>query len=192
MLVLVENGNVQASILERLNEREAEKRQLESALERLTRRKKRRIELPTVDWVKNQLEKLSDVLAEDSRKSAMFYRKFFGKVLGYIVVAPGKKRGHAEIAFKANRLSAVLDVVGNDLGNIPPSDSEQTTELEGDVVRVALAGNDKLDKLMPTIDAMRQAGKTWRQIEAELKINRSWANRYHRIWKSEAAATVES
>lgn len=189
MVALAENGGAPATIIERLCAREAEKRELESIRNRLARRKNREAALPDIDWLKRQLENFPDALGMDPRKSAQFFRKFFGKVLAYIVVAPGKKRGHAEIVFKASRLSAILDILGSGCIDVAALDKMDSAVMAGDEVRIALAGNDKLDRLMPTIDAMVQAGKTWREIEAELKISRCWANRYYRAWK--AATTGE-
>jgi DNA invertase Pin-like site-specific DNA recombinase len=187
MVALVEKGVASDSLAERLTAREAEKRELESTKIRLGRRKNRQSDLPTLAWVKEQVANLPGVLAEDPRKAALFFRKFFKKVSAFIVVGPGKKRGHAEIEFKVNRFGAVREAICRDSAYPLEMDGEGAMVAEGDVVRIALAGNDKLDNLMPTIDAMIQAGKTWRQIEAELRINRGWANRYYRIWKSAAA-----
>jgi hypothetical protein len=61
-------------------------------------------------------------------------------------------------------------------------------------VRLDLAGSDKLDKLMPTIDAMRRRGVEWREICSALKIARSWTNLYYNRWKklTQAAETGEA
>jgi hypothetical protein len=185
MAALIENGDATTAVIERLKAREAEKRKLEAARRRIVRRKNIETNLPPPKWIASQLENLTGLLADAPRKSALFFRRHFGRVLTHIVVAPGKKRGHAELAFTVKPLVAVQDALGflpDDI--VLPESASVATPVSGKV-RIALAGNDKLYKLLPTIDAMVRTGKTWRKIGVELKISRSWARRHYRIWKGE-------
>jgi hypothetical protein len=177
MMALETAAGAPEALVKRLGELEAQKSEAERALRQLEAQTTRASSLPSREWIQEQLMSLADVLQNDMLKSAKLYREFFGKVRVSIVIAPGKKRGHPVLFFQRDNAGLLSNAIGVDL---PPMDTLSESK---EAVSISLAGSDKLDRLMPTIDAMRRDGVEWREICSRLKIARSWANLYYNRWK---------
>lgn len=168
------------ALVKQLVELESEKAVIERQYRLLEAQSKKNIELPSEGWICRQLVDLADVFMDDQPKAAVLFRQFFGKVKVHIVVAPGKKRGHPVLEFSPNRRRLVACVTGV----LKPEPWDSESESPEEVVSITLAGSDRLDNLMPTIDAMRREGVSWKEISKKLKISKSWGNRYYNIWKN--------
>lgn len=168
------------SLVKRLIELDGEKTGIEAKMRQSEAVAKKATSLPTRDWIQSQLADLAETFMDDLPAAAKLFREFFGKINVRIIVAPGKKRGHPVLEFIPDRRRLITSVT--DIARPQPRDSE--SENPGEVVTITLAGSDKLDRLMPTIDAMRRDGITWKAIAAKLKIAKSWANRYYNTWKA--------
>lgn len=170
------------ALVKRLAELESEKVVIERKYRQLESQSRKNFDLPSKEWIQNQLVDLAGTFMEDHLKAAKLFREFFGKVRVRIVVAPGKKRGHPVLEFQPNTGRLLLQIV-----DIPLTDKNNQNghpqHAEEALVNIPLAGSDKLDKLMPTIDAMRNDGVEWREICAKLGIARSWTNLYYNRWK---------
>ena len=186
VLLLTKVPNSDA-LLEELGRKEAEKREVDDAIRLRESGQAAFNALPTLEWIQKALNDLPGILEADKHRAGVLYQSYFGKVMCYNRVAPGKKRGPKELRFTPNRTLLVRAVMPT---TVTDEESPETVAV-GDQPEVCLylASNDKLDKLMPTIDAMVKRGKQWREIEKELGVNRGWANKYYRIWKKATAPT---
>lgn len=175
------------TLVKRLAELESEKAVVEREHRLLEAQSRKNFDLPSEEWIHRQLVNLAGIFMDDQVQAAVLFRQFFGKVMVHIVVAPGKKRGHAVLEFIPHRSRLVASVAG-----LPNQESwDGNLENSEEVVSIPLAGSDKLDKLMPTIDAMRQNGVSWKDIASKLKISKSWSNRYYNTWKTLTQAQTE-
>lgn len=178
--IAIASGVSPDALVKHLVELESEKAVIEREHRLLEAQSRKNFDLPSEEWIHRALVDLASVFMDDQAKATVLFRQFFGKIKVHIVVAPGKKRGHAVLEFTPNRNCLVAKVTG-----FPnPESWDNESENPKEVVTIPLAGSDKLDKLMSTIDAMRRAGTTWKDISSTLKIAKSWANRYYNTWKA--------
>lgn len=185
IMVEIERGGGKAApgiLLDRLQALEAEGKSVDGDLRRLNAMEKRSQTIASDDWIKAQLSDLAGVFEESKEETAKLFRIFFGKVYVHSIVAPGKKRGHSVISFTPNHKRLVIHVA--QLGDVVDAEAADNVDMGEAEVSIELAGHDKLDKLIPTIDVMRQSGRTWKSICAELGLAESWTNMYYNKWKA--------
>lgn len=184
-------GSNPKSVLGFIDQYELRKVSIESELSKLKKRASAIEALPSKSQMKKLLSDLTTIFDkdEDVRAASQLLKLYFGKIEAHSIVAPGKIRGYMELRFHPSNSRLVESIVAP---NVPGLDFSTNTVI-GNEVRLALSSrNDKLDRLIPTIHAMRMEGKTWREIEKKLKIHRGWANKYYRIWLKETELSTHT
>lgn len=175
------NGAIPGVLLNRLQKLDADNEELAAKIHRLETVVEKAEAFPTDEWIKKQLVNMAEVFADCPQKTAKLFRQFFGKVFVMAVVAPGKTRGHSVISFTPNNRRLMLQIAN--LDETLDLDVATTQERTAREVSITLSGYDKIDKLIPTIEAMRQAGIKWKDIGKELGVSTAYINIYYNKWK---------
>lgn len=139
--------------------------------------------LPDEKWIEKQFQELSSLLTDETKQAAILLRKLVPRIVANAVIAPGKKRGYAQIRFSFSRQAAVLTAIDDERmtiltsGDLADSVLDKEAPLRDFVVD--LGCQTKFDKAAPRIAAMRAAGHKWSDIAAEAGV--SLGNAYN-VW----------
>ena len=123
---------------------------------------------------------------EESRQTAALFRSYFGRIRAHSLITPGKKRGAMELRFFINRTQLIRQL--HPAFMVISKDVSADAMPGGQEHRLYLGGNDKLDRLLPTIDSMVKAGCQWRDIAANLGVSKGWTNKFYNRWKALVSA----
>lgn len=131
----VENGVDDRDVKKRLQERRAEKRRLVKEIDRLRRVNENRGPEPSMDWVRDQLNELSDAVNGDTPAAALALRELVG---GRIVVTEirrdGRQRHYLQGRFTIRSTAVATAVIGKNGEDNDTADDEHTEEIVIDFV----------------------------------------------------------
>ena len=103
------DGELQ-STAKRIRELERRRDELAGEIRRLEDQKADPADLPTREWLLEELASLKEWVAGDSRELAAMFRAFTGgRVEMSAVIPPGKKRGYLQVRFKGNVLNVLAE-----------------------------------------------------------------------------------
>ena len=123
------------------------------------------VELPTEQWVRDELRNLKSLLAEVDPIALALLRKMIGPIQADAVIAPGMKNGYSVIRFRPNLPALAIDLISKQVPALLHF-SVSVAEVAGEPieVKIALGKTPRSDQLAADIYRRRQAGESWREI----------------------------
>lgn len=165
-------------VQERLAQRRAERRQLEDKLELLRCKATQTPQEPTLEWVKEELQHLHDVLASPTPAAVFALHDLVG---GRIVVEEireeGRKRFYLRGTFSI-QLGRVLDVLGT--GAEQQADSESILE---ETITIDFVDQDPMNAKAELAKALRDQGLPHQEIARKMGCWPSQVTKYFRHWE---------
>ncbi len=178
------DGTVQSqAVRHRLDEAEQEAAFLRKRIDDARKLLAEPVELPSNEWILQQMNDLASVIREGGYQSALLLRSILGRVEADQMIPPGKKRGYARLHFRINGWE-VLKAALQETGDLPrileamPSDSGK--EAPSDAFVLDLGEPTLMDRWAPKIAELRAAGIKWTEI---VEITGLDLNRAYRAWK---------
>lgn len=150
---------------QRLAEREAEFAELKRTIQQAEEAVASLVEFPDEAWIREQLRDIPQLFREDVPRAARLLRRLIGRIEASAVVAPGKKRGFAQLKFRIGAWDLALAALG---GHIPESVSsrmrEATTDCGSPEFVIELGQPGRMETWAPKIAEMRANGVKWQEI----------------------------
>jgi site-specific DNA recombinase len=135
-------------------------------------------DLPSVDQLREQMCDWAADLGEDTPKAAAVLRQALGPVSAHAVLAPGKKRGYAQLRFRVRAWSALRAMMGNRLPEnlLPAPDSGVADRDLSPEIVLDLGTPTEMDRWAAQIAAWRTEGVIWEEIvrRTGLDLNRAF------------------
>ena len=148
-----------------LVEREAEAAALKGTIQAAEEAVASLMEFPDEAWIRQQLTDIPQLFREDMPRSARLLRRLIGRIEASAIVAPGKKRGYAQLKFRINAWDLALTALD---GQIPESVSQRmrdaTKESSSPEFVIDLGQPGRMESWAPKIAEMRASGVTWKKI----------------------------
>ncbi len=176
-------GQDSVAVRTRLTALEAQKPALEKRIEDLQAVRMAQIQMPTEDWIRQQLESLSTWLDQELAQAARHLRPLLGKITAESVLAPGKTRGFTRLHITLDGWPALAKVLE---GKLPDSLLTTLRPVNGaysEAFVVNLGKPTLMDTWAPQIAEWRNQNVTWHQIVQRTGLNlgnacTAW-KRYH-------------
>ncbi len=126
LLDLLESGETDPDVLQRLEERRTEKSSLERQLSVIRSRRVAPPSLPTPTWIDSQLGRLADALRLSDSAAWMALRQLIvGQILATPIIESGKKRGFIRVTLSLRMGQLIVDE-----GSLPKIDAVVTEDRE--------------------------------------------------------------
>jgi hypothetical protein len=167
ILMRLENPEMAQSeaLNQHLVEREAEAAALKRTIQAAEEAVASLEEFPDEAWIRQQLTDIPQLFREDMPRSARLLRRLIGRIEASAVVAPGKKRGYAQLKFRINAWDLALAALD---GRIPESVSQRmrdaTKESSSPEFVIDLGQPGRMESWAPKIAEMRASGVKWKTI----------------------------
>jgi site-specific DNA recombinase len=184
LIKALEDGKVQISAVRtRLADLEAERIASEQRLHRAESMRPRLDALPDRAWLEEQLCQWTGTLEQDQQRAAIVLREAIGEISIVPVIAPGKKRGYAQMRFRIRGWPALRSFLRDRLAALATAietigcsmSSDQSPEFQVD-----LGEPTALDRWAPQIAAWRAEGVLWSEIVKRTRLD---YNRAFVAWK---------
>lgn len=161
------DGTVESITLkQRLADAEREAKELRQQISQAEQVEKAPASLPDEGWVQEQLRSLAGLLKLELPQAAMTLRQLLGKVAAHAILAPGKKRGYAQLRFRVNAWASLRAALQKRLSE-PALEMLTANTAPADVspeIHLDLGQPTVMDTLAPEIAAMRAQGLTWADV----------------------------
>ena len=165
------NGQDSLGVRSRLAALEAQKPALEKQIADLLAIRTAQIQMPTEDWIREQLQSLSTWLGQEMTQAARHLRPLLGKITAEPVLAPGKKRGFTRLHITLDGWPALAKVLE---GKLPESLLATLRPANGacsEAFVVDLGKPTAMDIWAPQIAEWRKQKVKWHQIVQRTGLN---------------------
>ena len=152
------------TIRARLSQLEAQKSTLESRVIQLEQVRTAQMEMPEDQWIRDELNGMTDLLKQEMSTVAPSLRPLLGKIVAESVLPPGKKRGYVRLRVTIAGWAVMSQLLGERLpasmlANLKPADDARSQEFVLD-----LGAPTRMDQWGPQIVQWRQQKVKWKEI----------------------------
>lgn len=128
LLDVLAGGVKSDAITARLADLEAQNADLQRRLAACRQSARDPVELPSKEWLIQQLQDLPGVLASGDAQATLALRQILGPVRVVQVLPPGRKRGYARLEFQMHGWELLKAALGSSMASILPPETEHFSE----------------------------------------------------------------
>ncbi len=179
---LADGALISAAVRDTLAELEGDSERLQKRLEGYDSLRRGEAALPDDAWLAEQLQSWAAALNEDAPRAAAVLRQAVGSVTVHAVLAPGKRRGYAQLRFRIRAWETLCAVMGERMSECWQAAANASAgELDPSPEFVLDLGEPTdMDRWAPQIAAWRAQGVRWKEIVGRTGLD---LNRAHIAWK---------
>jgi len=177
---LSQGGAASSGIVNRITTIEREIAEIEARLESQLLPSEKDLELPSEQWVREQIADWSQSLS-DRQKVAMAIREALKQIDARPVIAPGKKRGYVELTLHYQAWELFRTAIGKAMPLSVQNLLPKTQDVSAPPMEViALGEPTAMDRWAPEIARWREEGVIWEEIVRRTGMD---LNRVYLAWK---------
>lgn len=186
----IEMGGASATLNQRLAKLEGEKASVEAALAQLDQVETAAVQIPSDQWIGQQLSALASLLETELHSLARHIRPMLGRVVAEPVIAPGKKRGYARLRFTLRGWATLSHLLADKLPPVVASSlAGPSLPDESPPFVIELGAPTQIDRWAKQVVEWRRQNVTWPEIvrRTGLSLGSAWTA-YQRGLQGEQAA----